>query len=258
MSSNAGGGGSRRYLAKAVAVSIALLILMVLPIGGLSSIALVPLVLLLPGYAISVAMFGPGAITRGERLVYTLSLSVAVAALGGLVWQLLFGLDTFAWTFLVVATVLVAAAIARRRPTSRSSQAAKRPPRLPRVGAPTALAMLAALVLAIVAINTATDGLREQRAESHFSSLWIVPQGPGGDSVEIGVWNHQGAVYTYRLIVERAGTALWGWEGRLGSQKRRQVTLSPAQIPGSGLLQVSLYKSGVLYRRTELQTGVGT
>lgn len=253
------GGGSPRYLRRAIAASLALLILMVLPLGGLArNIALVPLVLVLPGYAISLAMFGPGAISRGERIVYTLSLSVAVAALGGLFWQLLFGLDRMAWAFLIVAIVLVAAWVAQRRNVPRPSRATERRTSRLRVGLPTALAMLAALVLAIVAIDIAADGLRDQRAESHFSSLWIVPQGPNEDSVEIGVWNHQGSVYTYRLSVDRAGIPVWLWEGRLGAHKRKQVVLGLDEIPGAGPVVVTLYKDGALYRRTELETGVGT
>jgi len=250
------GGGSSRRLGGAVAASLALLVLMVLPVDGIvKNIALVPLALVLPGYAVSVAVFGPGAISRGERIVYTLSLSVAVATLGGLLWQLFFGLDRLSWTFLMVATVLVAAWIARRRRLPRPSRTARRSPR---VGLPTALALLASLALAIVAIDTAVDGLQDQRAEAHFSSLWIVPEEAEGGAVEIGVWNHQGAVHTYLLSAERAGATLWRWEGRLGSQKRKQVVLDPTQIPGSGPLQVSLYRDGLLYRRTELETGVGT
>ncbi|MFI5025416.1 MAG: hypothetical protein ACHQCI_01515, partial [Solirubrobacterales bacterium] len=236
--------------------SLVLLVVMLLPVGGhVRNIALVPLVLVLPGYAISVAMFGPGAVSRGERFVYTLALSVATAALGGLLWQLFFGLGRLAWAFLMVATVLVAARVARRRRLPRLSRPSRRSFRL---GLPTALAMLASLVLAVVAVDTAVKGLHDQRAEANFSSLWVVPEGPSGDSVEIGVWNHQGDVHTYLLSVERGGAALWRWEGRLGSQKRAQVALDPTQIAGSGELRVSLYRDGVLYRRTELETGVGT
>ncbi len=251
--------GATHDLRRAVAASLALAILMALPIGGVpKDILLVPFVLLLPGYAVSVAMFPPGAITRGERLLYTLCLSVATAALGGLLWQLLFGLDRFAWAFLVVATVLASAAIAGRRRAPQRPGAAEHGPRQPRVGLPTALAMLLALALAVLAIDTAIDGVHDQRAESHFSALWIVPRGPGEDSVEIGVWNHQEAVFTYRLSVDRVGIPLWGWEGRLGARARKQVILDSDRIPGGGRVEVSLYRDGVLYRSAELETGVGT
>jgi hypothetical protein len=247
-----------RDLTRVIVASLASLALMVLPFGGLpKAIALVPLALVLPGYAISAAMFMPGSVTRGERLAYTLSLSVGAAAIGGLIWQLLFGLSRASWALMLVAIVLVAATIARRRRTAMSSDPAQRRSRLPPLGLPTALAILAAVLLTFAAVNVTIEGLRDQRAESHFSSLWALPYGPGGDSVEIGVLNHQGSVYTYRLSVDRAGIPVWLWEGRLGAHKRKQVILGLDEIPGAGPVDVILYRSGIPYRRTELQPGSG-
>jgi uncharacterized membrane protein len=247
-----------RDLTRVVVASLASLVLMLLPFGGLpKAIALVPLALILPGYAISAAMFMPGSITRGERLAYTLSLSVGAAAIGGLAWQLFFGLSRAGWALVLVAIVLVAARIARNRRAARSSDPVERRSRLPYLGLPTALAILATLILTVVAVDVAIEGLRDQRAESHFSSLWILPHGPAEESVEIGVQNHQGAVYTYRLSVARAGVPRWLWEGRLGAHKRKQVILGLSEITGAGPLVVTLYKSGLPYRRTELQPGSG-
>lgn len=251
-------GARSRDLTRVKAASLASLFLMVLPFGGLpKALALVPLVLVLPGYAISAAMFMPGSITRGERLAYTLSLSVGAAAIGGLAWQLLFGLSRASWAFVLVAIALVAARIARRRRAAMSSDSAKRRSRLPRLGLPTALAILAAVVLTVVAVNVAIEGMRDQRAESHFSSFWALPHGPSGKSVEIGVQNHQGAVYVYRINVTRAGIPVWLWKGRLGAHKLKQVVLNFRGIPSAAPLVVTLYKSGVPYRRVELQPGSG-
>jgi uncharacterized membrane protein len=251
-------GARTRDLTRVKVASLLSLVLMVLPFGGLpKAIALAPLVLVLPGYAISAAMFMPGSITRGERLAYTLSLSVGAAAIGGLAWQLLFGLSRASWAFVLVAIVLVAARIARRRRGAMPSGSAERRSPLPRLGLPTALAVLAAVILTIVAVDVAIEGMRDQRAESHFSSLWILPHGSAGESVEIGVQNHQGAVYTYRLNVVRAGIPVWLWKGRLGAHKLKQVILNLGDLPGAAPLVVTLYKSGVPYRRAELQPGSG-
>jgi uncharacterized membrane protein len=247
-----------RDLTRVTAASLASLLLMLLPFGGLpKAIALVPLALILPGYAISAAMFMPGSITRGERLVYTLSLSVGAAAIGGLAWQLFFGLSRASWALVLVAIVLVAARIARSRRAATSFDPAEQRSRLPRLGLPNALAILAAVILTVVAVDVAIEGLRDQRAESHFSSLWALPHGPAEEAVEIGVQNHQGSVYTYRLSVDRAGIPVWLWEGRLGAHKLKQVVLGLDEIPGSGPLDVTLYKSGIPYRRTEVQPGSG-
>lgn len=251
-------GARSRDLTRVQAASLASLFLMVLPFGGLpKALALVPLALILPGYAISAAMFMPGSITRGERLAYTFGLSVGATAIGGLVWQLLFGLGRTSWAFVLVAIALVAAGIAKSRRAAMSSDPDERRSRLPRLGLPNALAILATVILTIVAVDVAIEGLHDQRAESHFSSLWILPHGPAEESVEIGVQNHQGSVYTYRLSVDRAGIPLWLWEGRLGAYKRKQVILNLSDIPGAAPLVVTLYKSGIPYRRTELQPGSG-
>jgi uncharacterized membrane protein len=251
-------GARSRDLTRVIAASLASLVLIVIPFGGLpKELALVPLALILPGYAISAAMFMPGSITRGERLVYTFSLSVGATAIGGLVWQLFFGLSRASWAFVLVAIVLIAAMIARGKRAKMASDPAERRSRLPRLGLPTALAILATLILTVVAVDVAIEGLRDQRAESHFSSLWVLPHGPSEESVEIGIQNHQGAVYTYRLSVERVGIPVWLWEGRLGAHKRKQVVLNLRGIPHAAPLVVTLYKSGVPYRRAELQLGSG-
>jgi hypothetical protein len=157
----------------------------------------------------------------------------------------------------LVAIVLVAARIARSRRAAISSDPAERRSRLPSLGLPTALAVLAAVILTVVAVDVAIEGMRDQRAESHFSSLWILPHGPAEEAVEIGIQNHQGAVYTYRLNVVRAGIPVWLWKGRLGAHKLKQVVLNLSDLPGAAPLVVTLYKSGVPYRRAELQPGSG-
>ena len=75
-----------RDLAVVCLGAIASLVLMALPFDGLvKALLLVPMVLVLPGYALSAALFPPSTLTRAERLVYTFALSVGAASLGGLV-----------------------------------------------------------------------------------------------------------------------------------------------------------------------------
>lgn len=230
-----------------------LLILAVLPLDGLlKALVLAPLVLFLPGYAIAAAMFTPGTIPRGERLVYAFALSVAAATIGGLFWQFLLGLDRFAWAFTLTSVTLIASAVAQRRRVLRPPAEDGARPAPVRVGLATMAVSLIALAIAIAAVNVAIDGLHRQRAESHFSSLWVVPQAPGG-AVEVGVWNHQGEVHEYRLSVESGGRQLRRWEGRLGSRAGKRMLLDPSEVPDAGQVVVSLYEDGVLYRRTELQ-----
>jgi hypothetical protein len=246
------GAGRPRFLVLGAAASLLMLILIVLPVGGVvKSIALAPLILLLPGYALSLAMFGPGGLGRGERLVYALALSISAAALGGLVWQLFFDLGRFSWACLMLGTVLIASAVAQRRDLPRPSSHG----RPARIGVPTAIAFFACLVMTVVAVTSAADGIEQQRAKIEFSSLWIVPHGPGGTGIEIGLWNHQAAVHTYLISVEQAGKPFWRWQGKLGPRKGKRVLIAADQIPGPGELQVTLFGDGAFYRRVELLRG---
>ena len=156
---------------------------------------------------------------------------------------------------MLVGLTLVAAAVAQRRRVL--GHPSKRPafPPLPRLGIPTALALVAAVVLTVIAVRTAADGLRDQRRDSHFSALWIVPAETG--EVEVGLWNHQGSVHDYEVRVERDGTTLHRWGKRLGPYKHEEVLLAQAGLPGSGPVVVSLYRDSELYRRVELQAEGG-
>jgi hypothetical protein len=254
-----GGAPSRDLLLVAIA-SLASIGLMALPVDGLvKGLLLVPAVLVLPGYAISRAMFPFGRLPGEERLVYTFVLSVAAAALGGLAWQLAFDLSRFSWASLLTAITLVSCGVAQ----ARRARGGERPdptraePRMPRPDVPTAIAVLAAVAIAVVAVAVAADGLREERAKAHFSSLWIVSHG-AADGVEIGIWNHQGAPHRYRLRVTANGRTIEDWRGPLGSHQSKQLALAPPAFQPGARVVVSLYRDGVLYRRTELDTGGGT
>jgi hypothetical protein len=249
---------TRDLIAAAVA-SLLSLGLMALPFDGLvKALLLVPLVLFIPGSALAAAMFPAPALGRGERLVYSISLSVGAAALGGLVWQLAFGLDRFAWAAILVAVTLVSCAVALRR---RAGLAPDRLPSSPRPvlpGVPTAIGVLAAVALAAFAIWTAINGVQDQRAESNFTALWIVPSKYAGASgVQVRISNHQSAVHRYRLLVTGAGRTLQEWDGRLGARAQFQLEVGAALIPTGARLVASLYRDGTLYRRVKLQTEVG-
>lgn len=256
--SGARGGQSRDLLLVAVAAIVSLG-LMAIPVDGLiKALLLVPAVLVLPGYAISRAVFPFGRLPGDERLVYTFTLSVAAAALGGLAWQLAFDLNRFTWAAVLTAITLVSCAVAQRRrsaqkaPRARERSRDEAESRLPRLDLPTGVALLAAVAIAVLAVSIAANGLRDERAKSHFSSLWIVPEG-GSGGVAVGVWNHQGAVHEYRLTVETAGRTIEEWRGRLGARQNKQLTLAPPAFSRGARLVVSLYRDGALYRRTALE-----
>ncbi len=249
-----------RDLIALAGASLVSLGLMALPVDGLvKALLLVPLVLFIPGYALAAAMFPAATLGRGERLVYAFSLSVGAAALGGLTWQLAFGLGRFGWAAILTAVTLASCVVAHRRRAALQPGRLSTSPRLTGLGAATVVGLLAAVALAVFAVRTAIDGLQDQRAESNFTALWIVPSEDGaGSRIEVGVANHQSAIHRYRLVVTGAGRTLREWEGRLGARAQLELGVEPARIPAGARLVVSLYRDGALYRRAKLQTEVGT
>lgn len=263
------GGGRSRDLVVTAAASLASLILIAMPFGGLvKGIVLLPMVLVLPGYALAAAVAPPASLSRAERTVYVVALSVSAAALGGLVWQFAFDLNRETWALLLASITLAGCAIAeRKRRRTRQTQTGDRKRPQPQRGSrersslsrrelPTVLTALIGVAAAIVAIVITVDGLQDQRAESNYSALWVVPPTPNSGAVEVGILNHQGSPHLYRLEIENEGRTIQDWEGRIGARGRKRVLLSPATVPPGTQLTVSLYRDGLLYRRTELQTGV--
>ncbi len=247
-----------RDLALTSAAAVASFALSLLASGGLpKAIVLTPLVLFLPGYALSAAMFLPGKTTPEERLVYAVGMSVGAAVLSGLLWQLLLGLDRFAWTLLLTAITLIACGVAQSRRIASPMRKTELPG-FPRLGWLTSLAIVAAIALAGVAVNTATEGIEDQRGMSHFSALWIVPAEGENGALEIGIWNHLGTEHDYRLLVDEEGRVLRNRPLRLGPHQRLQMTIATPQLttsemPGRGRVVATLYKDGVPYRRVEIE-----
>lgn len=248
-----------RDLALAAAASLLALVLVALPFDGLAeALLLLPAVLFVPGYAVAAALFPAATLPRTERLAYSVALSVCTAALGGLAWQLAFGLSPFAWASILAATTLAACEIARRRRAGLADEQRRRLSRRPRLDAPTALAVLVALALAVVAVRTAIAGEQDQRSQSHFTALWIVPSDGGSGDIEVGLSNHQGAVHDYRLVVKGGSRVLRDWEGRLGARTQGRLLLDPETFPPGIRLVATLFRDGARYRRVELQTEAGT
>jgi Protein of unknown function (DUF1616) len=167
---------------------------------------LIPLVLALPGYALAANLFPLGTISPAERGVYTVGLSIAVAAAGGLLIQLVVGLDRDIWAaFLAVVTI--AAGV---RGLRGSDQERKPLPltAMPRSLPVAAAIFLAAAVIAGMAIASAGDGLREAQARIRFTDFWLLPDSDGGGTAEsftVGLRSHEGRLAHYTLHLSSRG-----------------------------------------------------
>jgi hypothetical protein len=218
---------------------------------------LAPLALVLPGYAITAALFPPGALPPSERLVNTFVFSLSAAAIGGIVFQLVLGLDRTAWIFLELGITLVAVSVALRRravlPIQLQPRRRERRNRRSLKPAGALLFCVAAGIL-VVAIASASTGTRGQQSEQVFTSLWAVPgTGPQGP-VRVGVWNHGGPA-SFSLEARAGDELLARVPVRLGSRQKWERLLPPPVTASSGDLVITIFHRSQAYRSVKLNIG---
>jgi uncharacterized membrane protein len=239
-------------------LALAGLALALVPVSGpVRTAALLPLLLILPGYALAAALFRPGEIGRELRVVLSIALSIAVSALGGLVVQRVVGLGRPVWAALLATVTVLATAIAlvRRDAMPANSQEARL--RLPRVGAASIVAMLAAMAITGGAIAIATGGVHRQLTRSHFSSLSLAPSGGSGTvpPFRVGVSNHEGRAIAYRLTVKRGAQTIRRWRFHLAANRDWEAELTATAISGTGPLAARLDRDQQPIHRVALRIG---
>lgn len=230
----------------------------VLPLHGwLQALLVGPLVLALPGYALAAALFPPRTLSRGERLVHAFVFSIAAAAIGGVVLQLLLDLHHTVFLLLELAVTLGAGAVARRRRrTVRPSGARAQPAPAPGPGIVVLLGYAAAIVIAIAAVGTASSGVREQQNRQVFTSLWAVPDAGDPSLVRVGVWSH-GGPEALQLRVAAGEEVLTEIPVELSEGPRWEETL-PANVEATAPdLTLTLLNGSVPYRSVALNVGAG-
>jgi len=230
--------------------------------GTLATVALLPLVFVLPGYALSAVLFPPRTIGDDLRLVLTVVLSLAVIALGGLLLHLVAVLERGTFVGLLAAVTLAATAIALKGRQGKWNDPPPRP-RRPHPPIAVTLALAAAIGLAGVAIAIASAGAHRQIDEAHFTSLWLVPQGgtrlpPDEPPLLVGIANQQGKTVDYRLTVRQEGTEIGTWRVRLGDGREWEIALPVEHLSPAGTLVASLHRFGRIVRRVGVRLGAQT
>ena len=253
---------NRDLLAVAILAAVGLIAALAPLPNPLRAILAAPLVLMLPGYPLSVGLFPARSFPAAERALLTFVLSIAGCVLPGLVVQIFFDLTLHSWviTLAVVTWAAVVWAAARRweaEPAEWVAQKAKPEPASSHAG-PRAFLSAALLVLALAVAGTAiaisADSVTDQEHRHQFASLWAVPEGDGPDTgVKIGVWNHDEPIGQYRLTVDRDGERIREFALTLDPDDRWVVRLPGSLTTGDGRLVVTLTGPGTPERRVALQ-----
>jgi hypothetical protein len=247
-------------LAVVSALSLVALIATVLPAPDWAkAIAGALMVFVLPGYAISAAVFLPGDIRGDLRLVLTVIFSIGCAALGGLVLQVVLPLDRAVFTILLIGVTIACLLVAARRRTMAYPLETE-PIRLRVPGFVSALALLAAVGIGGWAIAIATAGQHRQMARTHFTALWMLPEAapgtdPPGAPLQVAVRNHEGKRTRYSLLVHQGPKTLGRWHLDIGADRQWSATVPAPASAAKGLVVARLSRENRIYRRVALLAG---
>jgi Protein of unknown function (DUF1616) len=237
----------------AVAAAICAAVALAVPVTVLRTVAAVPLCLVLPGYALTRAIFARRPITGSQLSVLTLALSLSTLVLGSLVLDLSpGGIRTGTWAALLLVVILAATAVAMLR--RRGAEAPPPSPvRLRLRPSDVGLLLVAALIVAS-ALTLSRLPLKASSALG-YTQMWMLPSGTQlAPAVRIGVTSAEKTDTTYRLeVVGPSGHAtVIDPQLRLapGGTYTVSVELSGTRSRQS-VVEANLYKadSNAVYRR---------
>jgi hypothetical protein len=205
-----------------------------------------PVVLVLPGYAMVAALFAPGTLRTPERVVLSLALSITATILSGLAVDVAGAkLHASPWLEVLGALTLLAALIALARGHARRLHA-------PAVGlrASEIAAFVVALALLAAAAAIGFRPLAPPARTQGTASLGLLEAPAGAAAVCVSVINEQFHVTSYRVTVSVAGGP---------SRSFGPIKLAPgaswnrvvAVGPGLPAVRAALYRASapaVLYR----------
>jgi uncharacterized membrane protein len=244
-------------LVAVVALTVLAVAAVLLQVNNIIAIPLLalPLVFVLPGYALTAVLFPKGGLGLPETLAFSLGLSLATDIVGGLVINLTpQGLAVLPWMLFLVSVTLGASAIAARR----------RPQRLELVASQSGIGLNVGQIflfgLSIVLVVSAVMIVRIQLAQpsTQFTELWTLPNSAlGQNAVDVGIRNSEVGKTEYKLEIQVGGNRVYESSpiALLPGETWEQVI--PLPIPAAGDMQVLLYRAdnpGKVYRQVMLRS----
>lgn len=233
----------------------------------ISTLLALPMVLMLPGYAVVAALFPRRTLGKVELVVLSLGLSLAIAVLGGfaLNWTPS-GLRSGPWAVLLSGVTLggCIVGLARQREQAMPYIERLRTERLS-VGLTLRQALLGGLAVLIVggAFAISTAGVAQQQRAQPFTQLWILPASvaQAKSAVHIGIRNMEQTTmaYTLDLTVDGKVAAVWPTiQLRSGEQWEATFVLPAADQTSARRLEALLYRADTphaVYRHVALWLG---
>jgi uncharacterized membrane protein len=216
-----------------------------------------PLVLWLPGYALTAAIFAEGKLSLPLRFVLNLGVSLAVTVLGGFVLNLTsWGLGPVSWAIWLGGATILAAGFALLRRNGGwilHTQADRLD-----LSRTQASLIGAALIVMVGAVGMARWGAMEAPS-TPFTQLWATPvMRANGEAIQIGIYNGEGNTETYALQVKIGDELIYGWSALMLAQDQRwqQIVQLPAEVAPDRSVEVQIYRTAApdhLYRSVVLR-----
>ncbi len=214
-----------------------------------------PFVLVLPGYAITAAIFPGQSLPGLERLLFTLGLSLTATILCGLVLNITpWGLQVASWAGLLSIVTLVASLAAmQRRRHERANIPAPAKLRFPLSLRQGFLFGLSGLIVA------AAIGLAQGPKQSHnlqgYTTLWILPGAESQpNTISLGIHSQEFELIHYQLQLTLNGKLVQEWPDislAPGKQWEQSIVMPDSQ----GLVEAVLFQAnnpGEAYRRVTM------
>jgi uncharacterized membrane protein len=239
------------------------LVFIVAPNNVFGRILTLPLVLVLPGYALTYALFTNRVLGVPERLVLSLGLSLVIVILGGLVlnWTP-FGLRASSWAVLLSSITLGASVVALIRGRGeRASRSGWVGIGLIGLNFRQGLLLSMAGVVLCGAVAVSIIGAVRQPFPG-FTQLWILPaNGANKNAVRLGMNDRELTAVKYKLSVRVDGQVVKVWPSiDLRPNEKWEATLIIAQTTHTGAARVEadLYRGDAptkIYRHVVLLLG---
>lgn len=228
------------WIAVASAV-ILLLVLMVVSPSVLRTIASVPLVLFLPGFALTLILFPRQSLDIPTRLLLSVGLSVAFTALSGLVLNLTpWGLQAKTlWAVFLASLAVEIVAIFFARRSSRNNSVS--PSAGINFNTRQWVLMALAALMTIMAIRIAGTPTPQQGLEG-YTMLWLKP-GDTSDAIRVGVQSAEFKTTNYQVKYEYNGSVHQGsgFQLKPGETWERIVQI-PSDVAKGTSFAVLLYR----------------
>lgn len=224
-----------------------------------------PLVLVLPGYALTCALFPKRALGITQYIVFSLALSLAILILGGLVLNWMpSGLNTRSWTVLLSGITLIASTVAliRRRGEYISASAWLRVD----LGLNFRQGLLLVLAAIVIcgAVVVSYRGAAQQPFPG-FTQLWILPANGASvkNTISLGVSNMELTAMEYNLTVNMDGKVVKVWPSiylKLNEKWQATLVLPQTTQTRTARVEALLYQTIAptkIYRHVVLWLGMG-